>query len=88
MTGPAGNPGTATGDGQQRAGHRGRATGLAGSGAPRLLTDLGVDVGPASIGAELDSAHEVPHIETRGEHFPFFNNLRAAEDRVHLNNLR
>ena len=22
-----------------------------------------------------------------GGHFPFFNNLRAAEDRVHLNNL-
>jgi hypothetical protein len=26
--------------------------------------------------------------ETRGGHFPFFNNLRAAEYRVRLNNLR
>jgi hypothetical protein len=27
-------------------------------------------------------------LQTRGGHFPFFNNLRAAEYRVHLNNLR
>ena len=26
-------------------------------------------------------------MKSRGGHFPFFNNLRAAEDRMHLNNL-
>jgi hypothetical protein len=30
----------------------------------------------------------VANICPRGGHFPFFNNLRAAEYRVHLNNLR
>ena len=58
---PAGHPGVATGDGDQPAGHRGRATGLAGT---RDKAPDRVDVGPASIGTESNSADEPPQTET------------------------
>ena len=60
VTRPVGNPGAAIGDGQQPVGHHGKAIRLAGSREP---AELRFDVGPASIGAESDSAHDVPHTE-------------------------
>ena len=56
MTGPAGNPSAATGEGQDEAGHRGPDTGLAGTGAHAPHAGWAVDVGPASTGAESDAA--------------------------------
>jgi hypothetical protein len=41
-----------------------------------------------SCNANMDEIHCWPMFFARGGHFLFFNNLRAAEYRVHLNNLR
>ena len=56
VTGPAGYSGTATGEGHKSAGHRGRETGPASTGAHAVHADRAVDIGPASTGAESDSA--------------------------------
>ena len=73
VTGPAGHPSAATGDGEQPSGHRGRATGLAGNGervpngeraphgnraADEDKAPDRLDVSPASTGAESNSADE------------------------------
>ena len=65
MTGPAGHPSAAIGDGEQPAGHRGKATGLDGTGDTALVR---LDVGFASIGAESDSVHGNPQTEIESEH--------------------